>query len=308
MSVISKLTSTKIKYLCLILLLGTTQLFGQVPEFEDRMDLGVISYQPNALKDISGMAASIKNKNVLWIHNDNDDGTAYAINLQGKQLAAIKLASVRCQDIEDIAIGPGPEEGKDYIYLGDFGDNYSRRSIKYIYRFIEPEVREDQSYAEADISDIDILKFTYPGDERNAETLIVDPLTSEIYIASKERQTTHIYKLNIPEASEEVTELEFIAEVKISQASGGNISTSGKEIVITNGRNVYYWKRAGDESLSAIFKRLPATIKYIREPQGEAISWSSDDAGYFTTSEARGIQPHLYYYPAKTTAERGGRS
>jgi hypothetical protein len=174
----------------LILFFETSLIFGQVPEFEDRIDLGEISYQPNTLKDISGMAASIKNNNVLWIHNDNDDGTAYAINLQGKQLAAFKLASVHCEDIEDIAIGPGPQEGKYYIYLGDFGDNYSRRSIKYIYRFIEPAVREDQSYAEADVSDIDILKFTYPGDERNAETLIVDPLSSEIYIASKERQLT----------------------------------------------------------------------------------------------------------------------
>ena len=44
------------------------------------------------------------------------------------------------EDFEDITIGAGPEEGVDYIYVGDIGNNNYDRTILYIYRFPEPDL------------------------------------------------------------------------------------------------------------------------------------------------------------------------
>ena len=52
----------------------------------------------------------------------------------------MKLHGTRCRDWEDIAINK--ENGKSYIYLGDFGDNSHRRSSVTIYKFEEPEVHK----------------------------------------------------------------------------------------------------------------------------------------------------------------------
>jgi len=46
-------------------------LFAGKPEFGDRLDLGLINN--DSLNEVSGLAASRKNSNVLWTHNDSGD-------------------------------------------------------------------------------------------------------------------------------------------------------------------------------------------------------------------------------------------
>ncbi len=43
------------------------------------------------------------------------------------------------KDCEDVATGPGPIKGKNYIYLGDIGDNAEKRRYISVYRFEEPK-------------------------------------------------------------------------------------------------------------------------------------------------------------------------
>ena len=43
-------------------------------------------------------------------------------------------------DWEDIAVGPGPEPGVSYVYIGDIGDNLRLRSTISLLRFPEPDL------------------------------------------------------------------------------------------------------------------------------------------------------------------------
>ena len=52
-------------------------------------------------------------------------------------IAELRLP-VRVLDVEEVTLGPGPEDGADYLYVGDIGDNDSRRFEITVVRFKEP--------------------------------------------------------------------------------------------------------------------------------------------------------------------------
>ena len=56
------------------------------------------------------------------MHNDSGDtARVFAIDRAGTTRAILSLPGVSAIDIEDIAIGPGPDEWRPYLYLGDIG-------------------------------------------------------------------------------------------------------------------------------------------------------------------------------------------
>ena len=54
---------------------------------------------------------------VLWAHNDSRGGAnVYAINTDGVLVSSWNLEGVIALDWEDIAAGPGPVAGVNYLY------------------------------------------------------------------------------------------------------------------------------------------------------------------------------------------------
>src|SRR6267378_129416 len=91
------------------------------------------------LTEISGLATSRNNANVLWTHNDSGHpAVVYAIDTFGRLLGRYNVPGN--VDTEDIAIGPGPVTNVSYLYVGDIGDNNSTRSNLKIYQIPEPAV------------------------------------------------------------------------------------------------------------------------------------------------------------------------
>ena len=96
------------------------------------------------------------------------------------------------RDWEDIAIGPGPQANVDYLYVGEIGDNDSKHKSIKIYRVPEPNVDANQTPVVVTVRGVETIELTYPDGPRNAETLMVDPLTKDIYIVSKEGRARFI--------------------------------------------------------------------------------------------------------------------
>ena len=79
---------------------------------------------------------------------------------------------------------------------------------------------------------------------------------------------------------------------------GGDISGSGREVLIKTLTAVYHWYRIPGGDLWGGFEGEPTTVPYVVEPQGEAVAWAADSAGYYAISEERGGKPaHVYFYP-----------
>jgi hypothetical protein len=76
--------------------------------------------------------------------------------------------------------------------------------------------------------------------------------------------------------------------------TAGDISKDGLQILLKSYENVYYWKRNGSEPVWKTLQSKPEEPFYIPERQGEAIGFTPDGKGYYTTSE--GVYSPIYYY------------
>lgn len=289
--------SIKFPKIISVLVVGWLFLNPGVPDFGDRVDQGRISFEP--LKEASGLAASRKNPHVLWSHNDSGDlSRVYALDTNAKHLGTFLLKGVKARDWEDIAVGPGPVEGKHYLYVGDIGDNESKFDVKYIHRVLEPDIKMAEIGQDLALAGSETISFRYPDGRRDAETLMVDPRSRDIYIVSKWESNVRVYRAPYPQSTEQTITVEHVATLNLTNVVGGDISPSGQEIIIKTYGAIYYWRKSTNENCWRIFDKQPVSVPYIPEPQGEAVCWRADALGYYTVSEeAGGIPSHLYFYP-----------
>jgi hypothetical protein len=188
---------------------------------------------------------------------------------------------VQLIDVEDIAIGPGPEKDVDYIYLGDIGDNQSGRPYVRIVRFAEPAL-ETVRKKKIDASGVEELRLRYPDGPHDAEALLVDPTTGDVFIVVKENHRSRLYRAAAErlQADSPVT-LELGGYLNVSDASAGDISPSGDLIT----RPVLV--RAGGQAQN-----------------GEAVGFTPDGKSYYTVSE--GDQEAIVIFPVPAGMVRGG--
>jgi hypothetical protein len=244
----------------------------------------------------SGIAFSRTYDGLIYTHNDSGGGRRiYVIDTLGKGSVVFKIKGVWNRDWEDIAVGPGPDPKLNYVYVGDIGDNQAKFSSIFIYRFAEPV-----EFLEGMEVEPDILKLTYPDGPKDAEVLMVDPISKDIFILSKRDSLNILYKTT-QEAFEKKEEvLEKVMELPFTMSVGGDISADGKEILIKNYFTVYYWVRNENETVDQALSRDPLILPYKPEPQGEAIAFHPNGKSYFTLSEKRfNIEPVLYRYNRK---------
>jgi len=251
---------------------------------------------PAIVNEASGLIASRMQKGVLWTLNDSgDEARIFAIDDKGKLLSEVKLGNATNRDWEDIAIGPGPTKGRSYLYVGEIGDNEAKAPSIIVYRLEEPTITATAMTARADK-----LEFVYPDGARDAETLLSDPITGDLYVISKRERRNRIYRAAYPQRTGVVDTLEFIGELPFYLAVAGDVSPDGREVLVKNYINVFYWKRDIErgESFRAMFARQPDTLEYMPETQGESITWSADGSGYYTVSEQTDSTwtPRIYFY------------
>lgn len=259
------------------------------------------SIKTKKIEEASGLVVSRSNPLLLWTHNDSQGKSRlFLLDQKGKEQGILKLKGIDARDWEDIAIGDGPKKGINYLYIGNIGDNNAQYNTKFIYRIPEPNVQNNKLPLKKTIKDkdIEVIRFQFPDGKRDAETLMLDPWTKDIYIVSKREEQVKVYVAPYPQSTEKTVTLEEVATLHFSKAVAGDISQDGQEILIKNYGNIYYWKRTKGASIKETLQKPPVRLPYIAEPQGEAIAWKPDASGYFTLSEIRhGSSQNLYFYP-----------
>ncbi|MFI8344384.1 WD40 repeat domain-containing protein [Streptomyces sp. NPDC085639] len=139
------------------------------------------------IKESSGLAASRIHPGVYWTHNDSDDGPyIYAVDsTTGRTVARVTLTGIgKPRDVEAISLGPDGQ-----LYVGDIGDNRGGTwDHVWIYRFPEPKQLGDVTVKAAQFT------VKYADGARNAEALMVHPVTGRVYIASKDENKGGLYE------------------------------------------------------------------------------------------------------------------
>ena len=250
------------------------------------------------LEEVSGLAVSVANPSHLWVHNDS--GNPAAIYLVDEQLdikLECKLANIRNRDWEDMAVGPGPEEGKSYVYVADIGDNNAKYKVKYIYRFEEPVAASQTE--EITITEFDTIAFTLEDGKKDTEAIMIHPKTNDIYVVSKREKPVYVYKLSSPFSTRDTLVASKQLSLPLTQIVAAGFSPDGQEIVMKNYDFVYYWP-IGKQSVEQALGNQPVILCYSEEPQGESIAFNLDGSGLYTLSEKiKGERTFLNFYPRK---------
>jgi hypothetical protein len=218
--------------------------------------------QTDSLREISGIAASRRNPGVLYVHNDSGDGARiYALNEKAELLAVCSLKGAIERDWEDIAVGPGPDPNRPYLYIGDIGDNGARRPEVVVYRVPEPQVDPGRPFGQMSVGPAEAIRLVYPEGPRDAETLLVDPLTRDLYIISKREWVPKVYRAAYPQSTTQRTELQQVAVLPFGAfPTGGDVSPDGRRVIVRGMFNATLWDRPldGDEAPGARDEGTPA--------------------------------------------------
>ena len=241
------------------------------------------------LKENSGLAVSSYNPKWIFGHNDGGDyNRIFLMDTTGTHLANIIVYGAGNRDSEDMCIDANEIDGKRFIYWGDIGDNSGVYPEIYIYRFPEPQFN-GQPFDTTLTEDIMKLTFTYPDGPRDAEALLVDPITHHLYIITKRDVKGQIYRATYPFDDSKPNKLQMIGKMPFSGIVGGDISADGKHIALKTYSNIYHWHRNSDSSFLNALKTPPTRLPYIAEDQGEAVAWSSKGERYFTAGEGKNV-------------------
>ncbi len=288
--------------LCLGLLLLSVPLQAATPQFGSPVTNGYInSYN---IWEASGLIASRQNPGVLWTHNDSGfPGTIFALSTNGSFLAQWTLPNAPSGDYEDIAIGPGPNPQFHYIYLGNIGDNFWTRSSIHVYRFPEPAAYDFQAGANAYdyIPEVQDIELIYPDGPHNAEGMLVDPITGDLFIFSKLDINAGVYRATRDEMLRPgpVT-LTFMRQISFQKISGADISADGSLIAVRRGTKGALWTRGSGDTVDSALANSSSNIQInTNELNGEAITFDANSLGYYTVSEGY-LQP-ISFFPRTST-------
>lgn len=254
--------------------LATTALMAgaalaAVPASADSGPSVAFTLRDPRITESSGLAASRIHPDVYWTHNDSGDGPyAYAIDGRtGRTLARITLRGVPARDMEAISIGPD-----DDVYLGDIGDNLGGTWPEvWIYRFPEPRTLTDRT--------VDVTRFTvrYADGPRNAESLMVDPRTGRVYIASKNEDGGGLYQGPARLSATATNVFHKIADVP--WVTDGSFSPDGSRLLLRGyfGATDYRWTGGRPRQIGAVDIPL--------QRQGESVTYTRDGRALMVGSE-----------------------
>ncbi|WP_327306086.1 WD40 repeat domain-containing protein [Streptomyces sp. NBC_01298] len=226
------------------------------------------------IKESSGLAASRIHPGVYWTHNDSDDGPyVYAVDsATGKTVARITLTGIgKPRDVEGISLGP---DGR--LYVGDIGDNLGGSwNHVWIYRFAEPKTLGDAT--------LKAEQFTvkYADGPRNAEALMVHPVTGRVYIASKDEKAGGLYEGPAALSASGTNTFRRIGDVP--WVTDGAFSPDGGQLVLRGylWARTYPWKDgrpAGDgEAVAAPWQGQAESVTYTAD--GSTLMFGAEGVG-----------------------------
>ena len=249
------------------------------------------------LAEISGLAASRRHRNVLWLHDDGGNPPRlFAVNPDGDRLATLRIEGVTKTDWEDMAafrMG-----GRNYLLIADTGDNGGLRRTLQLHVIEEPARLEN-----ARLRPVWSIAFRWPDGARDCEAVAVDERAGQILLISKKRQPPEVFTLPLRAQTgvqtaqlvgpltgvPQPTARELRANAKqariMNQVTAADIAPDDSTLAVMTYRTLVLYPRGNGESWARAIARAPRVIELPWIPQAEALGWSADGKGLYATGE-----------------------
>lgn len=239
------------------------------------------------IEEASGIADSKLNPGHLWVQEDSGNPPElFLLKHNGVIQRTVFINDATNRDWEDMLLFDG------FIYVADIGDNTEVYSNYMIYRFPEPDAAIDTVQAPEKIN------FSYPDGSHDAEAFLLEPRSKAIYIITKRGARSGIYRLNFPYTQNQV--VAKVGELPFNGVTGAALSAGGKTILLRTYFGIFHYNHHAGKSIEQTLLGAYTTLKHILEPQGESITFSLYNGGFYTLSE-KGFASsvNLNYYPKK---------
>ena len=250
--------------------------------------------EPSSLTELSGLVASRKNPGVFYAHNDSgSNSTLVVMSDAAAALGQIVLSNVTAVDWEDVAVGPC--DAGSCIFVGEIGDNALAYASRAVYRFAEPTLSASTPNGTLMVT-ADALTFVYPDGRHNAETLLVEPTSGDIFVITKvSNVASTVYRMPKPFTPGTQVTMEKVGDLSLPGSAGlvtgGDVHPCGTRMLIRTYPMIYEFKLPAGQPFSAIFASTAAPVPtptQSQESKGEGVTYASDGLGYFTASELDG--------------------
>jgi hypothetical protein len=201
------------------------------------------------IDESSGLAASRAHPGIFYTHNDmGAKPRVFAVSSEtGETEAVLKLGSTSV-DWEDIQV---TDSG---VWVGDIGGGDSERETVTVLTFPEPTSLADGSPKWTE------YQLTYEDGPHNAEALLVDPATDQVYVVTKEAQGGVIYVApeKLGEGENVLTQVAFAPP----NVTGGSWAPDGPGFALRNYPRAFIY-----DSLNS----RPRVIELPKSPRGESL-------------------------------------
>ncbi|WP_241518931.1 Ig domain-containing protein [Streptomyces sp. CB03238] len=222
---------------------------------------------PAGLAELSGLAMSTKHRGVFYALNDSGNtNQVFAVDCSGPTgtlKATYTLGGATNTDWEALAVGTDPQ-GRPLIHVGDIGDNFSGRAELTVYTFPEPDQLVTGTVTPT------ALRFAYSDGRHDAESLLADPKTGQLYVATKLIGAAgRLYKAPLPPQPGQVNTLTPVRPGPVF-ATDGAFSPTGTSYAVRSGgplgADTAYVYAASGTKLAEV--ALPS------QPQGETLTYA----------------------------------
>lgn len=250
-----------------------------------------------SIHESSGLVASRSTPGAYWTHND-DGAFIYGLNSRGEAMGVFRVTGAQARDWEDISIGPGPDLGKSYLYIGDIGDNEATRSEIVVYRVPEPALTPQTVFSSRQAPVItataEAIRLRYPDGKFDAETLLVHPSSGNIYVITKVAVFRPVvYEAAAPFTPGQLVTMRRIGEIRVPSLfggvlTGGSVSPDGRRVALCDyfqGYELVLPPKSTD--FNEIWKQRMSGFDLGKRKQGEAIAYRLDGKALLATSEGK---------------------
>lgn len=266
------------------LFLISCQNFGQ---------LSFLADLPKDLKEVSGNE-TIRNSNLIWMLNDGgNESKIYAVSEQGKIKREVYIKN-KNHDWEDLT-----SDEKGNIYIGDFGNNLSKRKNLTILKIEEKYLKKKNTEAIR-------IEFTYENQHKfppkkkglyfDAEAFFY--FKGYMYIFTKSRVhnkygKTFLYKLPAKKGkhiAKLIGEFENCNDLECWITSA-DISADGKKVALLSQKNILIFPDYKEDNfLSGNVKK----IELEHRTQKEGLCFKDNYTLLITDEKAHGVGGNLY--------------
>lgn len=249
-----------------------------------RGDAVAFTIKDPRITESSGLAASSLHRGVVYTHNDSGGvPKVYALGPDGRVVAVLTLAGAGARDWEAMAIGKDGR-GRPAIFVADIGDNLGGAwPYVTVYRIPEPARLVSQALPATR------FRMKYEDGPRNAETMMINPRTNRLYIASK------LFGGKVYEAPARLRTggSNVLRQVGDAPpiATDGAFAPDGRTCVI----RTYFGARLYSVGTDGRPAKTIKSLDLPRQVQGESVTYTPDGRSLLVGSE--GVNQPVYRLP-----------